>query len=106
MLVLELSFILQLRKQQVHFVTLDKELGVGLLVHYKLKFHAELAGEEFEHGWGIAKGQYRKQPLQQKYGREATTFKTLEHHCVGHNLLTNQIARRCASKARAYLLAY
>ena len=49
------------------------QLGVSVII--TPKFHAELAGEGVEYSWGVAKGIYRRKPLNSKKSKDA--FKRL-----------------------------
>jgi len=79
---------------------------IGVLVSITPKFHAEIAGEGIEYSWGVAKGVYRREPLEsKKQGKEK--FHALVKKCVcSVNVLHVKQVRTLSRRARAYICAY
>jgi hypothetical protein len=77
---------------------------LGVLVIITPKFHAELAGEGIEYSWGIAKGVYRRKPLNAKRNKES--FKELVRLCSNRDVLSTKTVRKLSRRARAYICAY
>jgi len=78
------------------------QLGVNVII--TPKFHAELAGEGVEYSWGVAKGTYRRKPLDSKKGKES--FKRLVDEVTSRDILTIETIRKLSRRARAYVCAY
>jgi hypothetical protein len=77
---------------------------LGVSVKITPKFHAELAGEGVEYSWGVAKGVYRRKPLNSKKGKES--FKLLVKECTSREILATKTVRKLSRRARAYICAY
>jgi hypothetical protein len=78
----------------------------NFLVHITPKFHTEIAGEGIEYSWGIAKGKYRREPLESKKQGKAK-FHELVKKCVcNKNVLMVASVRKLSRRARAYICAY
>ena len=78
-------------------------LGCGL--RCSPKCHPEIAGEGIEFMWGLAKVEYRIQPIENKKSKE--TFRDLVRQCIdSDNVLTLTRARKCAKRQRDYMIAY
>ena len=78
------------------------QLGVSVII--TPKFHAELAGEGVEYSWGVAKGIYRRKPLNSKKSKDA--FKRLVSDVTSREVLTVDTVRKLSRRARAYICAY
>jgi hypothetical protein len=79
-----------------------KQLGV--MIDRTPKCHPEVAGEGIEYNWGASKGWYRKQSLKQK--RTTAEFRKLVERSISVEVLGLSTVRKCAAKARRYILAY
>lgn len=79
-----------------------EEMGISIV--RSPKCHPEIAGEGIEYVWGVSKNDYKRQPLEQKRGID--NFLNLVTKSVSTDRITKEIARGCAARARAYMLAY
>ena len=77
-------------------------LGVSVMI--TPKFHAEMAGEGIECGWGVVKSVYRKMPLNSKKGK--ASFKLLVNECASRDVLTMETVQKLSRQARSYVCAY
>ena len=68
------------------------------------KYHPELAGEGIEYCWGVSKGWYRKQKLEDKQNK--SLFTKLVASSMSDDVLGIHIVRKCARRMRSYVLAY
>ena len=76
----------------------------GIVVLRSPKCHSELAGEGIEYSWGYAKNWYRRLSLKLKRGKDK--FHGSVRETMSTNVLTTQIVRRFARRARGYTCAY
>jgi len=77
---------------------------LGVMIDRTPKCHPEVAGEGIEYGWGTSKVWFRRQPLSQKRGKDS--FIVLVKSSVTREVLGIKTMRKCAAKARRYILAY
>ena len=77
---------------------------LGVMIDRTPKCHPEVAGEGIEYGWGTSKEWYRRQPLSQKKGKDS--FIVLVKRSLSREVLGITTMRKCAAKARRYILAY
>ena len=66
--------------------------------------HCKIAGEGIEFDWGFSKLNYRAKPITLK--RNKSKFHTLVHSVLGKEVLTLEVCRANARRARQYMLAY
>jgi hypothetical protein len=76
----------------------------GVRVILMTKFHAEMAGEEIEYLWGVAKSWYCSKPLHLK--SKKGSFLDLIRGCLDLNLITKEKVRSFSKRARSYIFAY
>jgi hypothetical protein len=77
------------------------QLGVSVIS--SPKFHAKLAGERVEDCWGVAKGIYRRKPLNSKKRKDA--LKRLVSDVTSREILTVDTVRKLSRQAQAYICA-
>ena len=77
---------------------------LGVEIDCSPKYHPEIAGEGIEYVWGFSKSTYRRMPLGTK---KKQGFRELVTAALNtNNVLTVSAIRKCAKRARMYMLAY
>jgi hypothetical protein len=78
--------------------------NIGVLIVHTPKFHCELAGDGIEYSWAYGKGDFRRQPIQERKGIQ--NFHAMVQRCTSSDVITKERVVRFSRRARAYTCTY